>query len=89
MKSECFLVRYADDFVMGFHDERDARRVIDVLALRFAKYGLVIHPEKTRLLRFTKPWQNQGGGRGESFDFLGFTLHRENFYTAKDRGFFT
>ncbi len=53
MKSACFLVRYADDFVMGFHDEGDAHRVFQVLSKRFSKYGLKIHPQKTRLLRFT------------------------------------
>ena len=77
MKGECFLVRYADDFVMGFHDESDARRVMEVLSRRFAKYGLEIHPEKTRLLRFTRPWQNHNGERSESFDFLGFTHYWE------------
>lgn len=77
LKSASFLVRYADDFVMGFHDESDARRVMKVLARRFEKYGLRIHPQKTRLLRFTKPWQNGPGERSESFDFLGFTHHWE------------
>ena len=77
MKGESFLVRYADDFVMGFHDESDARRVMEVLSRRFAKYGLEIHPQKTRLLRFTRPWQNPNGERSESFDFLGFTHYWE------------
>jgi|GEM_PF-6124727 len=40
MKAECFLVRYADDFIMGFHDEQDASRVMSVIAKRFEKYGL-------------------------------------------------
>jgi len=77
MKAECFLVRYADDFIMGFHDEQDARRVMSVIAKRFEKYGLSIHPQKTRLVRFTRPWQNEDGERGESFDFLGFTHYWE------------
>jgi group II intron reverse transcriptase/maturase len=77
MKGASFLVRYADDFIMGFHDEEDARRVFKVLAKRFGKYGLTIHPEKTRLVRFTLPWQNEEGERSESFDFLGFTHHWE------------
>ena len=69
-----FLVRFADDFVMGFSREEDARRVLDVLPKRFGKYGLTLHPEKTRLVRFERP-KNDGPGtpEPESFDFLGFT----------------
>lgn len=68
-----FLVRYADDFVMLFEQEHDARRVMDVLAKRFAKYGLRLHPEKTRLLRFHRPSSPRGGQQTGSFDLLGFT----------------
>lgn len=71
-----FLVRYADDFVMGFAREEDARRVMDVLPKRFGRYGLALHPEKTRLLDFRRPRNHKvskdDGGPG-SFDFLGFT----------------
>jgi|SRR5665213_1306920 len=49
------LVRYADDFVMGFACEEDARRVLAVLPKRLGKYGLTIHPDKTRLLPFQRP----------------------------------
>jgi RNA-directed DNA polymerase len=79
MKGRAFLVRYADDFVMGFEREDDARRVLEVLPKRFAKYGLALHPTKTRLVRFTRPPREappQGGDRGQgpgSFDLLGFT----------------
>jgi group II intron reverse transcriptase/maturase len=78
LKGRAFLVRYADDFVMGFTCEEDARRVLEVLPKRFGKYGLELHPDKTRLLRFDRP---SGSGpakppaEGEapgSFDFLGF-----------------
>jgi group II intron reverse transcriptase/maturase len=55
LKGRAFLVRYADDFVMGFACEEDARRVLEVLPKRFGKYGLTLHPEKTRLVRFTRP----------------------------------
>ena len=55
LKGRAFLVRYADDFVMGFACEEDARRVLDVLPKRFGKYGLTIHPDKTRLLPFVRP----------------------------------
>lgn len=76
LSGRAFLIRFADDFVIGFSDESDARRVLDVVPKRFAKYGLAIHPDKTRLVPFGKP-----GGRGRSsegtkpgtFDFLGFT----------------
>src|ERR1700758_1646270 len=49
------LVRYADDAVIIFEHERDARRVLDVLPRRLAKYGLTLHPEKTRLIDFRRP----------------------------------
>lgn len=65
------LIRYADDAVMIFEREADARRVMAVLAKRFAKYGLTLHPEKTRLVDFRKP--SGEAERPDSFDFLGFT----------------
>ncbi|HUC07402.1 MAG TPA: group II intron reverse transcriptase/maturase [Solirubrobacterales bacterium] len=70
-----FLVRYADDFVIGFSSEADARRVMDVLPKRMGKYGLTLHPEKTRLIRFHPPRQRRDGGIDEpgTFDLLGFT----------------
>jgi RNA-directed DNA polymerase len=79
LKGRAFLVRYADDFVMGFACEEDARRVLDVLPKRFGKYGLTIHPDKTRLLPFYRPGRvpsapgGQSGPQSGSFDFLGFT----------------
>jgi len=76
MSGRTALVRYADDFVLLFEKEEDARRVEAVLSKRFEKYGLKLHPEKTRLLKF-KPPESQppgsGGGDGSSFDLLGFT----------------
>lgn len=65
------LIRYADDAVMVFAREHDARRVMAVLAKRFAKYGLTLHPEKTRLIKFCRPTGNSD--RRGSFDLLGFT----------------
>jgi len=79
LHGQAFLVRYADDFVMGFACERDARRVLEVLPKRFGKYGLTIHPDKTRLVPFVRPpWRPSNTGSGEapppgSFDFLGLT----------------
>jgi group II intron reverse transcriptase/maturase len=69
---KAFMVRYADDFVMAFSDKRDAERVLAVLPKRFARFGLTLHPEKTRLVRFLPPNPRDGGEPG-SFDFLGFT----------------
>lgn len=63
------LIRYADDFVIGFTDEADARRVMEVLPKRFGKYGLAIHPDKTRLVPFARPRERQGrGNRGRGTD---------------------
>ena len=78
LHGRAFLIRYADDFVIGFSDERDAHRVLAVLPKRFSKYGLTVHPEKTRLVRFNRPNDRDStakGDRPESFDFLGFTHH--------------
>jgi group II intron reverse transcriptase/maturase len=69
LKGKSFIVRFADDFVLGFTDLSDAERVLAVLPKRFAKYGLTLHPDKTRLIDFYSP----RGVTGRSFDFLGFT----------------
>lgn len=71
-----FLIRYADDAVMVFSSEVDARKVMAVLAKRFARYGLTLHPEKTRLVPFQQPPGGNTGGENtdpETFDLLGFT----------------
>jgi len=73
LKGRAFLVRYADDFVIGCSCEEDARRIMGVLPHRFGKYGLTLHPDKTRLVYFKPP---RGGGDRPppgSFDLLGFT----------------
>ncbi len=70
------LVRYADDFVIGFERRDDAERVMAWLHDRMASYGLTLHPDKTRLLPFGKPPASQQSGKGPAtFDFLGFTLY--------------
>jgi group II intron reverse transcriptase/maturase len=74
------LIRYADDFALVFENETDARRVMDVLPKRFGRYGLALHPDKTRLVKFSQPRSNgkdeDGPGTGPgSFDFLGLTHH--------------
>jgi RNA-directed DNA polymerase len=75
LKGRAYLIRYADDFVMVFEVEEDARRVYKVLLERLARYGLTLHADKTRLMNFRGA--GQGGGDSEkgdsSFDFLGFT----------------
>jgi RNA-directed DNA polymerase len=80
LRGRSALVRYADDFVLVFEDEEDARRVADVLPKRFEKYGLRLHPEKTRLVSFNRPdphppsSDDDDDGEGPaSFDLLGFT----------------
>jgi RNA-directed DNA polymerase len=77
LRGSAFLIRYADDFVMGFTCEEDARRVLEVLPKRFGKYGLTLHPDKTRLLPFVRPGQRSISGSEApppgSFDLLGFT----------------
>jgi len=72
MVGNCFLVRFADDFVMGYSLKSDAERVFGVLPKRFERYGLKIHPEKSRLVQFSRPYWKQGKGPG-NFAFLGFT----------------
>ena len=75
LRGRAVLIRYADDVVMVFSAEDDAKRVMEVLPKRLGKFGLELHPEKTRLIRF-KPVPRKGAGKGsrpESFDFLGFT----------------
>ena len=71
------LYRYADDAVMLFASESDARQVMEVLPKRFGKYGLTLHPKKTRLIEFRRPDRrppSAGPGPG-TFDLLGFTHH--------------
>lgn len=76
LRGEAHLVRYADDFVMTFERQDDAERVMEVLGKRMGRFGLTLHPDKTRLLPFRRPPATQTGGKGPgTFDFLGFTLH--------------
>ncbi len=74
---EVVIVRYADDFVLGFREEIDAQRCLGALKERFARFHLELHPEKTRLIEFgryaAERRSNRGAGPPETFDFLGFT----------------
>jgi group II intron reverse transcriptase/maturase len=77
LKGEACEVRYADDFILCFQYREDADKVLRVLSKRFAKFGLSLHPEKTRLLEFGRYASKNAVRRGErkpaTFDFLGFT----------------
>jgi group II intron reverse transcriptase/maturase len=80
LHGEAHLYRFADDAVIIFTSRRDAQRVLDVLPKRFGRYGLELHPEKTRLVRFGKPvaHDRDGGSKADkpgTFDFMGFTLY--------------
>jgi RNA-directed DNA polymerase len=79
LRGKAHLIRFADDFVLLFTHESDARRVMEVLPKRFGKYGLTVHPEKTRLVPFYRPSSGKDDRTGEpptgpgTFDLLGFT----------------
>ena len=82
MQGRCFLIRYADDFVIGFEKEQDAHRVMEVLPKRFNRFGLSVHPEKTKLVRFGRPSGDDKAKCNGTFDFLGFT----HFWSKSRRG---
>ncbi|MBK9383639.1 MAG: group II intron reverse transcriptase/maturase [Planctomycetes bacterium] len=86
MRAPAFLIRYADDAVLVFTLEKDAQRVMEVLPKRLGRFGLSLHPEKTRLVRFLRPPILRPANRREgsktadpnrqgTFVFLGFTHH--------------
>lgn len=85
LNGRCFLIRYADDFIIGCEFEGDARRILEVLHKRFNRFKLSLHPEKTTLVRFRKPANNEtksGTGNG-TFNFLGIT----HYWAKTRRGF--
>ena len=75
---DMIIVRYADDFIVGFQHERDARRFLDEMRARLQGFALTLHPEKTRLIEFgrfaAKDRKARGLGKPETFNFLGFTF---------------
>jgi len=75
---DMIIVRYADDFIVGFQYEHDARRFLEEMRARLQEFALSLHPEKTRLIEFgrfaAKDRKARGLGRPETFDFLGFTF---------------
>src|SRR5438093_1779756 len=74
---EVVVVRFADDFVVGFEHRAEAERFLAELRERFARFGLELHPDKTRLIEFgrfaDRDRRQRGGGKPETFNFLGFT----------------
>ena len=88
-RKDVVVVRYVDDFVIGFESKADAEACLEALQERFGKFGLALHPEKTRLIEFGRyaiqRRQERGEGRPETFDFLGFT-HRCD--TSPSNGWF-
>ncbi len=76
-RGDVIIVRYADDFVLGFQHRGDAERFLQDLQERLTGFGLSLHPDKTRLIEFGRSAalhrQRRGEGKPETFDFLGFT----------------
>jgi group II intron reverse transcriptase/maturase len=76
-RGDIIVVRYADDFVLGFQYRNDAQRLLRELGSRLQEFGLTLHPEKTRLIEFgrfaERDRKRRGQGKPETFDFLGFT----------------
>jgi RNA-directed DNA polymerase len=77
MRGKAYLVRYADDYAIGFEREDDAKRVMAVIGRRFERFGLRLHPDKTRLVPFARPPSlGQTSSKGPAtFDLLGFTVY--------------
>ena len=93
-RGDVIIIRYADDFVIGFQHRSDADRCLRELQGRMEKFGLELHPEKTRLIEFGRfaadNRARRGEGKPETFDFLGFThccgkLRRSGTFTVKRR----
>ena len=88
VNGDTIVVRYADDFVVGFQYKRDAERFLEAVRQRFESFDLALHPEKTRLIEFGRfahgNRQRRGQGRPETFDFLGFT----HYCTKTRNGYF-
>jgi len=76
-QGDMVIVRFADDFVVGFEHRQEAERFLAEIRERFAQFGLELHPDKTRLIEFgrhaDKNRRDRGDGKPESFNFLGFT----------------
>jgi group II intron reverse transcriptase/maturase len=82
IKGQSFLIRFADDFLVGCEHETDAQWVMTALTERLQQYGLTLHPTKTRLVKFGRPREKSTRENG-SFDFLGFT----HYWATSRRGY--
>jgi hypothetical protein len=91
---QVMIVRYADDAVLGFEYREEAERFLEQLRERLRKFGLELHPEKTRLMEFgrhaTERREKRGEGKPETFNFLGFThicgtSHKTGYFTVHRR----
>ena len=89
---DVIIVRYADDFVLGFQHRKEAERFLEQLQERLRAFGLELHPDKTRLIQFgryaAEHRQRDGQGKPETFNFLGFThicgtIHKTGRFTVK------
>jgi RNA-directed DNA polymerase len=88
LRGKAFEVRYVDDAVLCFQNAEEAQKVLTVLSKRFSKYGLTLHPQKTRLIKFGRSAQVKAEATGDkpaTFDFLGVT----HFLARSRRGKFT
>ena len=93
-RGEVMIVRYADDAVLGFEHREEAERFLEQLRERLRKFGLELHPEKTRLIEFGRyaieRREKRGEGKPETFNFLGFThicgtSHKTGYFTVQRR----
>ena len=92
-RGDVIVVRYADDTVLGFQAQAEADRFLEDLRERLGKFGLELHPDKTRRIEFgryaERDRKQRGGGKPETFDFLGFThisgKNRKGYFTVKRR----
>ena len=76
LKGRCFIVRYADDFIIGCEAKSDAERLMEVLPKRFSKFDLTLHPTKTTMIPFARPPRSTSKDeRNGNFGFLGFTFY--------------
>lgn len=89
MQGRCFIIRWADDFIIGCEKATDADRIMQVLPKRFNRFGLSLHPEKTVRIDFKRPALYSKVNRTGTFDFLGFTFYwtrsRRNYWVIKKK----
>ncbi len=90
MRGNCFLLRWADDFIIACQLEDDADRIMEVLPKRFGRFGLTLHPTKSKLIKFKKPkYHDKTDKENDTFVFLGFTHYwgksRRGYWVIKKR----